>query len=102
MQATSSGISRRAERRLGARLLRAIRTVGNRDRSRAYSGEIVFYASPAFGVNFRFREELRQGPGVLDTESLGLPGVGASAACGRESAITGTLGAAAPRIRGRD
>jgi hypothetical protein len=40
--------------RVGARLLRALRTVGNPDHGGAESGEVVFYASPGLGVNFRF------------------------------------------------
>jgi hypothetical protein len=43
----------RSERRVGARLFGALRTVGNPDHGGADSGEAVFYASPALGVNFR-------------------------------------------------
>jgi hypothetical protein len=47
------GVASRPER-LGARLFGALRTVDNPDHGGADSGEVVFYASPALGVKFRF------------------------------------------------
>jgi hypothetical protein len=43
-----------ADRRLGARLFGAVRTVGNPDHGGADSARPYVYASPALGVNFRF------------------------------------------------
>jgi hypothetical protein len=56
--------------RLGARLLRALRTVGNPDQGGADNGKVVFLCIASARVNFRFcREECTTDP-AADRESV--------------------------------